>query len=148
MIWTLSLLAVDQLLKAIIRNGMNYGDAIAVLPLFKLQLIQNNGIAFGMFDGHDGIIIFVGGFIVFLLLIAAAVVRHSEQMVVPMALLLAGSLGNLIDRLRLGSVTDFIRVPHWPAFNMADIFIAMGVGLILLLYLFPNGLRLQESEGD
>ena len=65
-----------------------------------------------------------------------------------MALLLAGSLGNLIDRLRLGSVTDFIRVPHWPAFNMADIFIAMGVGLILLLYLFPNGLRLQESEGD
>jgi signal peptidase II len=134
--------------KIVVRNSMDNGDTIAVLPAFKLQLIQNNGIAFGMFDGHDGIILLVGGFIIFLLLLAAAAIRHNEQLVAPMAMLLAGSLGNLFDRLLMGSVTDFIRVPHWPAFNFADIFIAMGVALLLFRYIFPGSMQLQGSEGE
>jgi signal peptidase II len=68
--------------------------------------------------------------------VAALVVRHNGRWNWPYILLVAGSLGNLMDRLLRGSVTDFLRIPHWPAFNLADIFIVTGVLILVKSLIF------------
>jgi signal peptidase II len=139
-IWTLALLAADQVMKVVARHSIHY-DGIEVLPFLKLERVENTGIAFGMLGGHSTLILAVSVAIVSLLLAATWSVGHNRRLVIPMALLLAGSIGNLIDRLAVGSVTDFFHVPHWPAFNLADIFIVSGVCLLAFVYLFPEGIK-------
>jgi signal peptidase II len=94
---------------------------------------QNSGIAFSLFTGSEA------GVIVVAVLVLAAVLtyfaRHREQrwMWLACGLIVGGALGNLIDRLRLGMVTDFIKLPDWPAFNVADASITIGVLTLLWL---------------
>lgn len=137
--WTAFLFATDQLTKVLARTWLSQADTIELLPFLKLERIQNRGIAFGMLDGYEGIILFIGVIIVAALVLGAVAVRKNEQLVFPVAFLLAGSAGNLIDRLRIGSVTDFLRLPHWPAFNLADVYILAGVSLMVLkLVILPE----------
>jgi signal peptidase II len=128
---------VDQATKALVRGGIDVGDEDSILPGVSLVHVRNTGVAFGAFAG--------GGLIVIALVAAALAalvfyfVTHVDRPLVwlPTGLLLGGSLGNIIDRVRDGAVTDFIKLPHWPAFNVADIAITFGV--LTLLWVIEQG---------
>lgn len=131
----LLLLAADQLTKIALRYFLEPGESFTVLTFLKLDHIQNRGIAFGMLGNHGGIIVFISSMVVLVLIIAILASIDNEQVFWPLALLVAGSAGNLIDRVFHGSVTDFIHFPYWPAFNLADIFIVTGVLLLIRVLL-------------
>jgi signal peptidase II len=129
--------AVDQATKALVRGSLDVGDEDSILPAVSLVHVRNTGVAFGAFAG--------GGLLVVALVAAALTalvfyfVTHVERRLVwlPTGLLLGGSLGNIIDRVRDSAVTDFIKLPHWPAFNVADIAITFGV--LTLLWVIEQG---------
>lgn len=133
----LALVAADQISKSAVRRWLDPADTVDVLPFLSLDRVNNRGIAFGMLEGHAGLIVFTSSFILVLLVMAAVLVRRDGRWLWPFALLVSGSLGNLIDRFSQGSVTDFLRLPYWPAFNLADIFIVVGVLLLIKLLLLP-----------
>jgi len=143
----LFLLVADQISKVLVRRWLDPHEPIQLLPFFRLEHVQNPGIAFGWLDGHSFLIAMVSFMIVVLLVIAALAVRNNSRLVWPMAFLVAGSAGNLIDRVANGSVTDFLHFEYWPAFNLADMCIVFGVMLLLLqLLLTPSKERnLSES---
>jgi signal peptidase II len=122
---------LDQVTKALVRGGIDVGEEDAVLPAVSLVHVRNTGVAFGAFAG--------GGLVVVALVAAALSAllyyffTHLDRRLVwlPTGMLLGGSIGNIIDRIRDGAVTDFVKLPAWPAFNVADICITFGV-LILL----------------
>jgi signal peptidase II len=122
---------VDQLTKALVRGGIEVGEEDAILPGISLVHVHNSGVAFGAFAG--------GGLIVVALVTVALAalllyfVTHVDKRLIwlPTGMLLGGSVGNIIDRIRDGWVTDFVKLPAWPAFNVADVSITFGV-LVLL----------------
>jgi len=133
------LLILDQVTKLVVRRWLDPHELIQILPFFRFEHVQNNGIAFGMLDGHSFLITLVDAVIVLALVAAAVMVRDNSRLALPMALLVAGSVGNLIDRIINGNVTDFLHFKYWPAFNLADSFIVIGVALLAVrLILTPN----------
>jgi signal peptidase II len=126
-----AVVAVDQLTKALVRDQIPRGDRRSVLPGIELVHVRNRGIAFGLLDGRSVLLtVLVGGALALLL---AYFALHVDRPLLWLAtgLLLGGALGNLLDRLRDDAVTDFIDLPLWPAFNVADMAITAGV-LVLL----------------
>ena len=127
----LAAVAADQLTKAIVSNELGLGEGVKVVGPFSLHHVQNSGIAFGLFSQSTGIVILLTALAVLWMLafFARSGQRHP---VLPVALgfVLGGSIANLLDRVRLGHVTDFIDLRWWPAFNLADTFIVVGVGIL------------------
>jgi signal peptidase II len=129
---TAVVVALDQATKAIVRSSVEIGDRDGVFPGVEIVHVRNEGVAFSRFSG--------GGTIVTVIVAAALVallayfVTHLNKPLVwlPTGMLLGGALGNIIDRVRDGAVTDFIKLPAWPAFNVADVSITFGV--LVLLY--------------
>ncbi|MHB9112840.1 MAG: signal peptidase II [Thermoleophilia bacterium] len=147
----LFLLAADQLSKYLVRAWLDPHNLISILPFFRVEHIQNSGIAFGMMDGHSALILTVGSVIVLLLVGAAIFASNNSRLTWPMALLVAGSAGNLIDRAVNGSVTDFLHFQFWPAFNLADSYIVIGVALLawrLLTGPHENGAHESEAADE
>jgi len=128
--------AADQIAKAIIRDEIKPGETVDVLPGIDLVHAKNTGVAFSMFSGGGPLVVIVA--IVALVALIAFFATHLHRRLVwlPTGLLVGGAAGNLIDRIRLGSVTDFIKLPHWPAFNVADI--AVTVGVVTLLWVLEK----------
>jgi signal peptidase II len=133
----------DQASKAVVRGALDRGDVRALLPFLDLVYVRNSGVAFGLLA--DGGALLVVGAAVALLALLAFVLGHSVRPLVwlPAGLLLGGAAGNLLDRLRVGSVTDFLKLPAWPAFNVADIAITCGV--VALLYVLEGPPRRREA---
>jgi signal peptidase II len=132
--------ALDQGTKALATSLVSRGDRIEVLPFLHLENVRNQGVAFGI--GGDISAVFIGATIVLLLgfLVFLAFRGGSGWLVwLPAALLIGGALGNLADRVRDGAVTDFISLPAWPTFNLADV--AIVVGVLFLLF------DVERSEG-
>ncbi len=134
----LFVLALDQATKALVRGSLAPGEENELLPFLSFVHVHNPGVAFG-FLGDGGLPV--------LLVTAAALTllvgyfaRHTQRALLwlPTGLLLGGALGNLLDRIHQGYVTDFIHFPHWPAFNVADVCITGGV-VALVLVLERNG---------
>jgi len=128
-----AVVVLDQGTKALAESLVTRGDRAEVLPFLAFENTRNTGVAFGL--GGDISAILIGATIVLLLgLLVYLAVRGSEAGLVwlPAALLLGGALGNLADRVRQGAVTDFIKLPWWPTFNLADVAIVLGVLLLLL----------------
>lgn len=140
---SLSLVVLDQLTKAIISARLALGESVEVISgLLHLTLVRNTGMAFGLLSRADlpyksviMTVLSVGAL--------AAVVYYTmrsdqgERLTrFGLAFILGGALGNIIDRVRFGYVVDFVDVfygsSHWPAFNLADSSICVGVGLLLL----------------
>lgn len=124
----------DQLLKLLVVNTMSLNQSIPVITnVFHITYVHNFGAAFGLLAHRTSFFILVTLVVVFLLLIF---LRHlpKEQKLLRAALVLqlGGAAGNLIDRVRLGYVIDFFDFRVWPVFNVADIAIVFGVGLLLL----------------
>jgi signal peptidase II len=128
--------AADQIAKRLVQHGIAEGDSNNVFLGVDLVHVKNKGVAFGAFSGKPIVMIIVllalGGLVVWFAL-------HTERPYVwiPTGLLLGGALGNIIDRIRDGAVTDFIKLPFWPAFNLADMAITFGV--LALLYVIERG---------
>ncbi len=126
------IVAVDQGTKALATSLVSRGERIEVLPFLHLENVRNQGVAFGL--GGDISAVFIAATIVLLVgfLVFLATRGRSGWLVwLPAALLLGGALGNLADRVREGAVTDFIDLPLWPTFNLADVCIVVGVLLLL-----------------
>ena len=137
----LLVLVLDQASKAWVMAVFQPYEVVPVLPVFNLTLVFNEGAAFSFLSNAGGWQrwFFVGlaslislGLLVWLLRLEAG-----ERLTgLALALILGGALGNLVDRLRLGRVTDFLDFHwqgwHWPAFNLADSAITLGVMLMLL----------------
>ena len=125
----------DQLTKAIVSSQLVVGDAVEIVGPFAIHHVRNTGIAFGLFSGATSIVIVltclaIGALVAFF----ARSGRRHPLLPVAVGLVLGGSVSNLVDRLRLGHVTDFLDLDYWPAFNLADTFIVVGVGLLFLSF--------------
>lgn len=128
-------LVADQVVKEIVEKHIVLGEQVDVLGPLKLTLSHNEGVAFGLADGGGVILVAIS-------LIALGVVLwlfsrdpRRPGMWVATGLLAGGAFGNLIDRVRHGHVTDFIELPHWPPFNLADCAITCGVIILLVIYI-------------
>ena len=126
-------LGADQLTKAIVTNRLDLGDEVHVIGPFSIHHVTNSGIAFGLFARATPIVILLTTIAVawMLYFFARSGSRH-PVLPVALGLVIGGSVSNLIDRARLGHVTDFIDLKYWPAFNLADSFIVVGVAALLL----------------
>jgi signal peptidase II len=127
-------LIADQITKQLVRNSIALGERRHVLPGVNLVRDENSGIAFSLFQGSEVAVIVAAALVVTVVL--ALFVRHRDLRLLwlPCGLIVGGALGNLLDRLREGAVTDFIKLPHWPAFNVADASITVGVlGLVWIV---------------
>jgi signal peptidase II len=125
--------ALDQGAKALATSLVSRGDREEVLPFLHIANVRNKGVAFGL--GGDISAFLIGATILVLtglLVFLATRERSGWRVWLPAALLIGGALGNLADRVRDGAVTDFIDLPLWPTFNLADVAIVLGVLLLLL----------------
>jgi signal peptidase II len=124
-------LGLDQLTKHTIAAGIAAGDEKKFLPGVTLVHVRNTGVAFSIFSG-GGTLVLVFTLVALAVLVGYFARRPEKPMLwLPTGMLVGGAIGNLIDRIARGSVTDWIKLPHWPAFNVADISITFGV-LVLL----------------
>ncbi len=120
-------IGLDQLTKALVRGGIAEGSERSVFFFVKLVDVRNKGVAFGFFSG-GGAVVLVFTLVALALLVGYLAIRPDRPWLwLPTGLLIGGAIGNLIDRLANGAVTDFIKFPAWPAFNVADISITFGV---------------------
>ena len=128
-----SAIIADQLTKLLISNRLELGESVHVFGPFHLHHVENSGIAFGFFQGATSVVTILTAIAVVWMIVYFAR-SGAKHPVLPVALgfLVGGSTANLIDRLSSGRVTDFIDPLHWPAFNLADVFITVGVILLLL----------------
>jgi len=134
----LLVVSIDQLTKLWIKQNLYIGESIPETGFFRLSHIQNTGASFGLFQDQNLVlaIISIIGICVLLLAVIFMYRRYpflgTTLVKVSLGLLLGGMVGNLIDRLSSGYVTDFIDFSFWPAFNVADS--ATVVGAFLLAY--------------
>jgi signal peptidase II len=128
----LAAIAADQLTKHIVASRLALDDGVHVIGPFWIHHVQNSGIAFGFFSQATAVVIVLTAFVVAWILVffARAGARH-PVLPVALGLVIGGSTSNLLDRVRLGYVTDFLDLRWWPSFNLADSFIVIGV-LVLL----------------
>jgi signal peptidase II len=128
----LSALFADQLTKHVVASQVPLDDEVRVLGPFTIHHVQNSGIAFGFFASATAAVIVLTTVAVAWMLgyFARSGARH-PLLPVAVGLLIGGSVSNLADRVRLGHVTDFLDFRYWPAFNLADSFIVIGVAVLL-----------------
>ena len=140
----IAVLVLDQVTKALVVTGLDRGDRRDIFAGVDLVHVRNKGIAFGLFDGGGTLLTVVTLAALALLLVYFALHATRPYLWVPTGLLLGGALGNLLDRAREGAVIDFVDFPLWPAFNVADVSITIGV--VALVLSLEDG-REQASSG-
>ncbi len=137
----LLVVVLDQLTKSLAVKLLTYAEPLAVFPSFNLTLLYNRGAAFSFLSDASGwqrwfFVVVSAGATVFLTLWLRRLKQDQLLLSIALALVLGGAVGNLIDRLWLGYVVDFIQVYYrqyyWPAFNLADS--AISVGAVLLIW--------------
>ena len=139
-------LALDQLTKHTVATGVAAGEAKKFLPGVNLVHVRNTGVAFSIFsDGGTLVLVFT---LVALALLVGYFAMHPDRpwLWIPTGMLVGGAVGNLIDRIANGAVTDFIKLPHWPAFNVADMSITFGVLVLLWVLEGPRRHRAADSR--
>ena len=132
--------AVDQLTKSIVRSSLAPGESRHVIAgLLDITNTHNRGVAFGALAGGGAIVAALTGLALAALVVYFVLRARTPYLWLPVGLLLGGALGNLADRARMGSVTDFIDPILWPAFNVADSCIVIGVlGLLWAIESAPK----------
>lgn len=132
-----TIILFDQWTKGLVRENLTYGDVWfpirSLAPFFRIVHWENTGAAFGLFQG--GGLIFAAMAVVvtiFIIVYYPQIPPEENLMKIALAMQLGGAIGNLIDRIRFGPVTDFIAVGAFPVFNIADASITVGVGVLIL----------------
>jgi signal peptidase II len=144
---TIVVLVLDQALKALVRDGIEPGERRDLLgAALRVVHVENDGVAFGRLSGSPALVaLVVGGALVALLVYFAS---HLEVpgIWLPTGMLLGGAIGNVMDRAARGAVTDYVKLPHWPAFNLADTAITLGV--VVLLVVVERDARRRDRVAD
>jgi signal peptidase II len=132
-------LAIDRLTKHAVESSIHPGEERPFLPGVEIVHTHNAGVAFGLLSGtHVYLTVALAAVVVLVLLVFALRVVKGPTWL-PAGMILGGALGNVIDRLRFGSVTDFVKLPlGWPPFNLADASITIGVIVLALLASRPE----------
>lgn len=140
---------LDQLTKFLVRAYLPFGHSYPSSGFFRFTHAENTGSAFGILQGHNTPLIFVSfvGILV-LALIYQSQPRPTNLLRLSLGLQVGGALGNLIDRFRLGAVTDFIDIGIWPIFNLADASIVSGLALLGWILLWPGNRKETAAAGD
>ena len=140
--------AADQVTKHLVAGRVALGEQIEVLGPLSIHRVENSGIAFGLFPTATSAVIVLTGLVVawMLLFFARTGARH-PVLPVGLGLVLGGAVSNLVDRLRFGAVTDFLDVGFWPAFNLADTFIVVGVVVLLSALYAADGDAARRGAG-
>lgn len=139
---------VDRAAKVAIQGSLEVGERVSVIgDLLELRHVHNRGIAFGLFSGAGSIVV-VGTLVVGILLFVFLLRVEPEDRLTILGggFITGGALGNLADRLAYRYVIDFIHVPRWPTFNVADIWITIGVAFVLLAQLVAIRREARERE--
>jgi signal peptidase II len=124
----------DQATKALADSQIERGGQVEVLPFLNFENSRNRGIAFGLAGDAAPLLIAATMVIVIALLAFIALRARGRGVALAAGLIVGGALGNLVDRARQGAVTDFIELPAWPTFNLADMAIVAGVFVLLFAY--------------
>jgi signal peptidase II len=131
-------IALDQITKHTIAAGIDPGEQEKFLPGVTLVHYRNTGVAFSLFSS-GGTLVLVFTLAALALLVGYFARRPERQWLwLPTGMLTGGAIGNLIDRIASGAVTDFIKLPYWPAFNVADMSITFGVLVLLWVLEAPR----------
>jgi signal peptidase II len=129
-----AVLIADRLTKQAVESSVTPGEERSFLPGIQIVHTHNNGVAFGLLGGSHVYLTVALSLIVVLVLVLFGWRIGRGPTWIPIGMIVGGALGNVIDRLRFGSVTDFIKLPlGWPPFNLADACITVGVLLLALL---------------
>lgn len=142
-------LLLDQLTKFLVRAYLPFGHSYPATGFFRFTHAENTGSAFGILQGFNTPLIFVS----FVGIAVLALIYHSQErpgnlLRLSLALQFGGAVGNLLDRFRLGAVTDFIDIGIWPIFNLADASIVSGLALLGWVLLRPGGGREASPESE
>ncbi len=137
---TLSVIALDQITKYMIVTSFNAYDSIEIFPFLNIVSVRNTGAAFGMFRSlGSGFFIIIS--LAAIIFVVNLILRNAYNFI-GLSLILGGAVGNLIDRLFYGKVVDFMDFSagnfHWPAFNVADSALTIGIGIILITSLIKK----------
>jgi signal peptidase II len=131
---------LDQITKYFAINYINPYDSLKISPFLHLVIVTNKGAAFGMFK-NIGSGFFIAASVIAIIFVIYLLIRGKEDQL-GLSLVLGGAIGNLIDRILYGRVVDFIDLSigkyHWPAFNIADSSLTVGVTIILLTHLLKT----------
>jgi signal peptidase II len=141
--------AADQLTKRAVERSIVPGEERKLLPGVQLVDTRNHGIAFGVLPGSQVVVTILIGVALLALLVYFA--RHSRETLIwlPTGMLVGGAAGNVVDRIRAGSVTDFVKLPlGWPPFNLADASITLGVLALFLVIEHARHQRLRADGAD
>jgi len=122
---------LDQLTKHTIATSVPPGETRKFLPAINFVHVRNTGVAFGFFSGGGALVLVLTLAALVALVVYLALRPDRPWLWLPTGMLIGGAVGNLIDRVSSGSVIDFIKLPDWPAFNVADISITFGVIALL-----------------
>lgn len=141
-----AVVVADQVTKAAVRARLEPGEMVDLMLGLSLVNVRNRGIAFGLLADGGALLIVVT--LAALVLLGAYFALHAERrgMWLATGFICGGAIGNLADRLREGAVTDFVDLPAWPAFNIADVAITVGV-VLLLLFGLATGHRDRDGRG-
>jgi signal peptidase II len=128
-----AVLAADQAVKALVTSSLARGEERDLVAGVKLVNVRNTGVAFGQLQDAGAIVS-----VVIVLAMAALLVYFARNMSrpwiwLPTGMLLGGALGNVVDRVAEGAVIDFLKLPHWPPFNVADSAITIGVVVLVMV---------------
>ena len=140
----LTLVILDQVTKALVINFFNLYDSVAMLPMINLTFVVNYGFAFGLLNNPSLNQILVSLVILAIIIYFLYLLIKTQDKIfqLTLTLILAGALGNFIDRIFRGFVIDFIDIYigkyHWPAFNIADSCITVGFVVLMINILFLN----------
>ena len=140
----LTLVILDQITKGLVINFFNLYDSVALLPMINLTFVVNYGFAFGLLNNPSLNQILVSLVILAIILYFLYLLIKTQDKIfqLTLTLILAGALGNFIDRIFRGFVIDFIDIYigkyHWPAFNIADSCITVGFVVLMINILFLN----------
>lgn len=128
----LSAIVADQVTKHIVARTLRLDESVHVIGPLSIHHVQNSGIAFGFFASATAVVaVITGGAVLWMVVYFARSGARHPVLPAALGLLVGGSLSNLFDRVRLHHVTDFIDFGWWPAFNLADSFIVIGVAILL-----------------
>lgn len=148
----LSVIIIDQVSKHFIRTQLTPGQKIPEDGFFQITLCYNTGGVFGLFASQAFLITIIAVVGIIAILVYSRYPAFNGLLVrISLGLILGGAVGNLIDRIRFGWVTDFIDIGGWPVFNLGDSAIVIGVILVLYHFIFrarKAERQTPEDEGD
>lgn len=145
---TLAVVALDQLSKRIVEHDVVPGEEHQLLPGVQIVNTRNRGVAFGFLPGRHLVVTVLVVVALAVLLVYFARNARRPLIWLPTGMVLGGALGNIVDRLRVGSVTDFVKLPlGWPPFNLADAAITVGVLALLIVIEKPRSQRNRDAHG-